>query len=209
MKLIIVRHGETFANINNGIMQGQLDSELTPHGVEQSKAVAKFLKDRKIDKIYSSDLIRAKTTADEINKFHKLDVIYSKELRERSFGIFEGKSKEDFRKAFEKAGVDFSEFQPEGGESPRQVDNRIIPFVQEIIDSNKDKTVLVVIHGGVIMEVYFHFLRILKEEFEKHLPINCGVTTLEISEGGDIEVLEMNTNPLPDDMITYKEDGYL
>jgi len=91
MKIILVRHGETVENLND-IVQGHLHGTLSPLGIEQAKKVALRLKDEKIDYIFSSDLARASDTAKEIAKFHpRTPIEFTKELRERYFGTFEGK----------------------------------------------------------------------------------------------------------------------
>lgn len=119
MRLILVRHGESEANAK-GINQGQyLDTPLTKKGVEQAKKVAKRLKEEKIDMIYSSDLIRAKQTAREINKFHDLKIIFDKRIREKDHPIEES---ENFI-------------------------SRVKSFFDEIKD--KSKNILIVAHGGV------------------------------------------------------------
>ncbi|MEM4230546.1 MAG: histidine phosphatase family protein [Candidatus Pacearchaeota archaeon] len=83
MRLILIRHAESEANAQE-IHQGQkVDTSLSKKGIKQAKQVAQRLKDEKIDLIYSSDLKRAKETAVQINKFHKLKIIYDKRLRER------------------------------------------------------------------------------------------------------------------------------
>ena len=86
MKIILVRHGESEANAK-GISQGQkLDSPLSKKGLEQAKKVTERLSEEKIDFIYSSDLKRAKQTAEIINKEHKLKISFDKRLRERNHG---------------------------------------------------------------------------------------------------------------------------
>lgn len=83
MRLILIRHAESEANAK-GINQGQkVDTSLSEKGIKQAKQVAQRLKDEKMDIIYSSDLKRAKETAEQINKFHKLKIIYDKRLREK------------------------------------------------------------------------------------------------------------------------------
>lgn len=70
MRLILVRHGETFENYHK-ITQGQLNTKLTQKGFEQIKKAAQRLKNEKIDIAFSSDLDRAVNTCDEILRFHK------------------------------------------------------------------------------------------------------------------------------------------
>ena len=97
LKLIIVRHGVTEWN-KEGRLQGKKDIPLSKEGEEQADKLAKRLKDEKIDKIYASPLKRACKTAEIINKYHKLPINIEDGLREISYGIFDGISKEEREK---------------------------------------------------------------------------------------------------------------
>ena len=70
MRIILVRHGETEDN-KKRIIQGHLPGKLSDKGIEQARKVANRLKNEKVDYIFSSDLDRAKSTAEEIAKFHQ------------------------------------------------------------------------------------------------------------------------------------------
>jgi|SRR3989344_1595536 len=83
MKLIIVRHAESIANskkISQANRDEWADTPLTEKGLIQAKAVAKRLKDEDIEIIYCSTLKRAKETAQEINKFHNVEIKYNSRL---------------------------------------------------------------------------------------------------------------------------------
>ena len=85
MKLILVRHGQSIANskkISQGNQDKWIDTPLTNKGIEQAQAVAKRLKDEKIEIIYSSDLKRAKQTAKEINKFYNVEIRLDSRIRD-------------------------------------------------------------------------------------------------------------------------------
>ena len=87
MNLILVRHGESEANFR-GISQSAKDewsdTILTKKGIEQAGKLAERLRFEKIDYIYCSDLKRAKQTANKINKFHNLNIIFDKQIRDVS-----------------------------------------------------------------------------------------------------------------------------
>ena len=84
-KIIIVRHGESEAN-SKGQDQGREDewsnTDLSENGREQARKVAERLKDEKFDCIYCSDLKRAMQTAEEINKFHNIEIKFDERLRD-------------------------------------------------------------------------------------------------------------------------------
>lgn len=84
-KIIYIRHGQTEWNVA-GKYQGQTDVALTPLGVEQAAALARFFPVDHIDAIYSSDLSRAMATAGAVAERFGLTVQPRKELRELFFG---------------------------------------------------------------------------------------------------------------------------
>ena len=95
------------------------------------------------DAVYSSDLIRALETAQIIVGSDKKDeIIVDERLRERSYGIFEGKNLKDLREAAKKAGFNdknYSSFLPEGAESLDEVRQRIQDFCHhQLLCSSQD-----------------------------------------------------------------------
>jgi broad specificity phosphatase PhoE len=180
MKLIIVRHGETEANVKELIM-GQTNDPLTPRGAEQARKVGLRLKDEKIDRIYVSDLQRTMDTAKEIIKHHPdSEIIYEPLLREGHGGIFEGQPYGSMSRAAEKAGIPRNDFRPEGGESYSDVRERVRKFMGIIMKADMDKTLLLVTHGGIISNIIMHLFSISDENIKNFLPPNTGVTIIEL-----------------------------
>ncbi len=149
MRLIVVRHGETEDNVSD-IVQGQRHGKLTKRGISQAKKAALFLKGEKIDAIFSSDLRRAKHTALEIKKFHDAPIYYSKELRERNGGVFEGKYHHELFADQKSSGISKIKYKPKGGESLIDLRRRVASFAGAINRKYKGKSVLIVTHGLVI-----------------------------------------------------------
>ena len=95
MNLLLIRHGETSWNQEQRY-QGQQDSPLSELGPGPSrKNRQKFLARMKIDVIYTSDLLRAKRTAEAIARPHGLTPIADPRLREINFGVWEGLTREE------------------------------------------------------------------------------------------------------------------
>lgn len=184
MRLILVRHGQTEENVAK-INQGHMPGKLTKQGIEQTKKLALRLKDEKIDKIFVSDLKRCIDTAAEIIKFHpKAEVTYEPAVREQHLGIFEGKPYGTMGKAAAAAGVDPYELKPEGGESFQELRKRISTFMEKLIKTEHDKTVLIVSHGGPISQFLIHYFKAPHEKWDEYTHLNCAVTILEIDEKG-------------------------
>lgn len=98
MRVFLIRHGETVDNVA-GLYAGSRDSQLTNHGVEQTKRLGQYFarNDVRFTHIFSSPLSRALKTAraiaDAQQKEHgtELEIVKRTELMERDFGSFEGK----------------------------------------------------------------------------------------------------------------------
>ena len=175
MKLILVRHGETEANVKGLIQGGGSNFSLTKNGLEQAKKVSEFLKFEKIDIAYSSDLGRSLQTAKEILKNHKLKLIKTKELREVHAGELEGKNTSR-NKIFSPS------FKAPGGESLLECMQRVSDFYDKV--KQKDKTLLFVSHGVTIatLLLYIFKKKIIWEEYDQCRPPVAGITILEINE---------------------------
>ena len=101
MEIYLVRHGESQSNYDNkhGYLYfcGQLDIPLTERGIKSARELSAYFKNKYIDTVYVSDLKRTRQTYDELFPYD-LPTIYTKTLRERSLGVFEGKIKKKFVK---------------------------------------------------------------------------------------------------------------
>ena len=149
----IVRHGLTEWN-EKGFIQGHSDSPLTAQGITQVKDLAKKLKNVKFDLAFSSDLLRAMRTAEIIAFEHNISVQTSKLLRERDFGILEGKSNKNFKEIDELlsklSDEERKSYKSEKYvESDNDISDRLINFLREIAIGNPGKKILIVTHGGI------------------------------------------------------------
>ncbi len=199
MKLIIVRHGETEANVK-GVLQGSLDTTLNKNGRIQARSLGLKLKSENIDVIFSSDLRRAKQTAEEIIRFHNSPVYYAKEIRERAGGIFEGKPYMLLKEAADKSGLPFEEYKPIDGESLTEVKSRMRLFLRKIYAKYRGKTVLIVTHGGVTRAIASIYLKVPIEELADVPTYNTGVLVISVQKA--------RAKKLKDDMFIWGKRIY-
>ena len=198
MKIIITRHGETEEN-KQGIIQGHLPGILSELGKEQTKKLAERLKEEKIDLILSSDLARASDTAKEIAKFHpEIPFELKEDLRERDWGKFNGKRKDDidYWDEIEKKEVWSDDLIAKyGGETPQEATKRIIQFKDELLQNSGDKTILIITHGTIGNLL----LNKLIEKFSQERLKNTSITIFEFDENGNPELKLFNcSNHLED-----------
>lgn len=149
IRLILVRHGQTKANLNH-FLQGQSDGALTKIGIQQAENLAHHLQGIKIDRILSSDMRRAKNTADAIAKYHGIPVEVKRIIREWNCGKLDGLPAEELFKALAKSEQPLPDFRPEEGETLREVQKRAMKFLQEIENDFTDLNVVVCSHGDFL-----------------------------------------------------------
>ena len=150
MKIIYVRHGETPDNVERRV-QGQTSRGLTERGKEQAKGTALKLRTEKIDHIYSSDLRRAVETAEIIAGYHPgVPVTYTKDLRERYYGDWQGKTAAQVHWVERQKEVYSLGYRPGGdGETIEEIAARLKRVISNAFEKHRNDTVVFVSHGGV------------------------------------------------------------
>lgn len=159
-RLILLRHGQTEFNAASR-MQGQLDTELSDLGVRQAKSAAAALAQRDPMLIRSSDLQRARDTAEALAVLTDLPVDTDPRLRETHLGEWQGMTHHEVDDVMPGARAlwrDDATWRPPGGESRIDVAARALPVVDELLTSVDDwgsgetpeAPVVLVAHGGVI-----------------------------------------------------------
>jgi len=139
--LLLVRHGETDWNAD-GRLQGQTDRPLSDYGRRQAQQLAVELDGEELEGIYSSDLARARETAEIISLRLGLPTVLDPDLREKDWGTWEGLT------AVERDRVEFV------GESTEAHRDRILDALRRISERHPgDTRVLVVTHGGSMRRV--------------------------------------------------------
>lgn len=185
--LCIVRHGETAWNAEHRV-QGQLDVPLNSIGLAQAKAAAAVLAKEPFDVIYSSDLSRARQTAQPAAEQLGKEVLLEQDLRERHYGIFERLTYAEVKVKFPEDYARFAARDPEyafrTGESLKDFAARSISVLTRIAEANEGRRILVFTHGGVLDHVYRHVSGVsLSAERDFGIP-NAGLNRIEVSPGG-------------------------
>ena len=153
-RICLVRHGETEWNAERRL-QGHTDVPLNSTGRAQAEATADSLDDLSFDAIYSSDLARARETAQCCASRLGIAVRTHAGLRERHFGIFQGLTYAQASARHPDAFIAFQRRDPdyafdEGGESLRALATRVDEVINDLADRHPGQQILVVAHGGVL-----------------------------------------------------------
>lgn len=156
MIIYLSRHPQTQWNLDKKI-QWHLDSPLTDLWRKTAERLADLLKDKKIEKIYSSDLWRCKQTSEIINVLLNKEIIYSKKLRERNFGDYNSKPKDLIKDNFDLN--DFDLVAP-NWESDRQLKDRINIYFEKLIKSCKENVILIITHDWWVKSILSEVLNL-------------------------------------------------
>jgi broad specificity phosphatase PhoE len=168
--LLLARHGETDWN-REGRWQGWADPPLNDTGRAQARLLAEQLRETPFDAVYSSDLERARETAEILAAPHGVPVVLDRDLREIDVGSWSGLTREEIAERF-----------PDGsrpdGETHEQQAARVRAAVTRIAREHPGGRVLVVGHGGTIRSIHD-----VITDLPYHPIANCGV--LEVHFRGD------------------------
>lgn len=161
--LYLIRHGQTVGG-DEKRYKGSIDVPLSEKGIEQMRRTSEFLKGISLSAVYSSPLSRALKSADIIAKPYGLRPEVVPDLRERSFGIWEGMSfnelKERYPEEFEAWAANPLKYSPIGGENTIEVRDRVARVLEDILSNHGNEKIAIVAHGGVNRIILCHVMGI-------------------------------------------------
>jgi len=161
MKLLLVRHGQTDYNKADLIQGQEKDIPLNDEGRRQVQLTARGIP-LEVSRIISSPLKRAFQTAEIINERLRKEIELRDELKEFKYGNLAGKSKSEIARLI---GQDVDtwekqmlfDYRPYGGENAKDVQRRVLRFIDDAKERFTDEMVLVTAHGGIIDAMHFLF----------------------------------------------------
>lgn len=188
-KYILLRHGKNIhqTKLKDIIYYFPDDNppcQLIEEGIEEAKRAGEKIKEKNIDYIYCSDILRARQTAKivaDVIGFDSEKIIYDTRLRDINWGIFGGKHKDE---AWAYYNCDmmrkFNEPTPQG-ETWNDCRKRMIDLLQEIERNNENKNILIISHGDPLWLLEGYIKGISDEELvEKRAEIM--IQTGEVKE---------------------------
>lgn len=185
-RLCVVRHGETDWNAGRRI-QGQTDVPLSVRGHAQARATANALAPEGFAALYSSDLIRARQTAEATAHLIHLPVQQLTGLRERHCGTFQGLTYAEMAERDPDGHARYRardpHFAPAGGESLHALARRIEATFDTLVERHPGKSVAVFTHGGVLDILYRRVSRQPLDTPRDFTIPNCGINWIEVFQG--------------------------
>lgn len=182
MNIYLIRHGRQNSRLCN------VDVELSKEGREQAELAGQRLRTYGIEAVYSSQLLRAKETADIINKYLDKPRFTDERWQEADFGEMTGLSNEEMKQKYgdflaKRATMTEDIPYPGGGENCQMVYNRAFAALKDLT-SQPYENVCVVTHGGVLRAL---LTGLAGAEYAKWLTFgrqieNCSITHIMYDE---------------------------
>lgn len=195
LKVFLLRHGETQYNADGNKYCGLTDISLTDLGFHQASLVNSQLKGIEFDAVYSSPLKRARLTAELATA---KEVLTDSRLIEMDFGLWEGKTKEQFipeneqlwnnwltNPALTQAG--------DTGENANQVIQRMDDFFHEMILRHPSGKIVVVAHNGVNRLYLAHKLGMPLANYRRLAIENSCLCEFSLSDDGELTLHKLNS----------------
>ncbi|MDR7278630.1 histidine phosphatase family protein [Catenuloplanes atrovinosus] len=203
-RLIIWRHGNTDWNAA-GRVQGQTDVPLNDLGRSQAATAARLIAGLEPSAIYSSDLLRARHTADALATLVKLPVTEDPRLRERHYGLFQGLTDPEIAEAHPEAFARWRGGDPDVGaevERNDDVGKRVGESLREIAERHPGEVVVVATHGGAARQGFGDVLGWPSDVMSAIRPLqNCHWTELVDTPNRGWQLRAHNVGPWPEKAI--------
>lgn len=195
-KLILIRHGQTVWN-KLGKYQGQADIELSQEGLEQAEKLKEHFPFDDVKGIYASSLKRAMDTGKAVAEKFDLPVVPCDELREISFGDWEGLTYDEINNAWPDAHEGLFA-RPDitdcpNGESFTDVQKRAVAKLQELVEKHQGESFVIAAHGGVNRTILCYALGLSLRYMWNIRQDNTAINVISFYEDGKCTVDLMNS----------------
>ena len=197
----LIRHGFTDW-LEQEILHGISDRPLSKFGRQQAAATAEYMRGKKVDRIYTSPLMRCRETADAVGSALALKPIIVENLKEENYGVLEGRR--DWWPVIKKrpAIIPFYTFfrttiSTLTGEPVWQFKKRVVAAWEDIKSKNPSGSVVIIAHSGVLRNILIKEFGGKRSQFSLTL---SSVTQIEIHADSSAKMIDLNhSNHLPGD----------
>lgn len=204
--IYLIRHGESEGNKSN-LFLGHTDLDITEKGHAQAEMTAEFLKDIKVDAIYSSDLKRAYNTGLHTAKRKGMEIVKDENLREIFAGEWENRLFEDivveYKEDFKVWKENIGRARCTGGESVEELLERFVSEVKKIAKENEGKTVFIFTHATPIRVLRAALDGLSLDEIQSVPWASNASVTHVVSENGKLKLVDYSIDHFMGDLATF------
>ncbi|MEG0296537.1 MAG: histidine phosphatase family protein [Clostridium sp.] len=185
----LTRHGQTEWNIEKRL-QGRGNSPLTRSGIDRAEELRERIRELHIDAIYSSPIERALHTANILKGEKNIEVITNEGLMEMCFGDYEGRRTDEVMSENPEWNIDLImhgdiNLCAPNGETLGSVRDRVKNAMDNILEENKGKTILVVAHGITLKALMYYFK---DEEVNSEVMGQATLTKIIVDENNEFNI---------------------
>lgn len=150
----VVRHGETDWSRENRYL-GHAPTPLNETGRRQAQKAGMLLRGRGVGLIVSSDIARARHTAEIIAGELAVEIVLDARLRERALGAWEGVTREEVKRRYRATRIDRFDrrYRMPGGETREELERRVLAALTEYGRRYGDDSIVIVCHAGPIAAI--------------------------------------------------------
>ncbi len=173
--------------------QGQCDTLVLPKGEEQLARLRELSPEFRFNKIYSSDLYRARCTAEAVSYANNIPIEYDRRLREINLGEMEtmpwANSRCDMPETFNMFKTDYINFKAPGGESNMDVCRRVKELIDTVARKHENENIAIVSHGGAIKAYLINYA----VNFDTIPPLSSNAAmTYAVYEDGKVTITDID-----------------
>ncbi len=176
-KITFIRHGATINTEENRLFDDENYPALNAAGKYEMEKIANWVNNKglKIDKIFASSALRSVQSAEILSKICRHDFEILPDLRSRKNGLWSGMSFTEIEKKYPNMLDEYHKnpenYCPEGGESTVELNKRVAKTIENIIEQNLNKRIIIVTHGEVIKAAIANALAIPPcNQFKVYIP---------------------------------------
>lgn len=176
-KITFIRHGATINTEENRLFDDETYPAINANGKDEIEKIAYWIKNKglKVDAIYSSSALRTIQSARIISNILEHDFSIIENLTSRKAGVWSGLSFEEIEQKYpnmlEAYHKDPEHYYPDGGETTLDLNKRVQLAINDIIENNLNKRLIIVTHGDVIQSAIANALGIpVKHQFKVYIP---------------------------------------
>jgi broad specificity phosphatase PhoE len=201
VQIVLVRHGATDWNLQ-GRCQGATDRLLSEVGVRQAEQIATLLSDENLAAVYSSDLLRARQTAEIISRPHGLPVMIEEDIRELDHGELEGLTfneiKQNYSQFLARWRSEPAEIPVPGGEKLIDVAERAWQGVNRIAERHSSaRSIVVVSHNFPILGIVCRITGTHLNNYRSFHLDPCSITRLQRDGANAWNLTQVNNKQYP------------
>ena len=200
MKIYLIRHGESLANLGLVSADFSMDNQntLSKKGEDQIRAIIPAFRNCNIVRIFSSPMKRAVDSAEILQSglVNKPKIMIDDRLKEISYGIFtDDRDNPEMQNIAKRQIAGDQEIRFGGGENIREILERFLDFLVDIYKENQNDEIIIFSHGRLLSIVSKKIEELCQKEIKKSKIENASIIELELNNN-EINLLKTYLNIL-------------